>query len=699
MSSPFSNYLPEIDSYIKPDSVQLNSPFIETHEEETHEELELEHEQDYQASEHWESVDGDDENESWENELEIEDEIEFEEELEAESLDWESIVETAEMDEETESDNQNYEEREAQETMELEALDAEIELGEMLEDQFLEDEVDEEEIEFNEIEFFNKADPIQLPTANPVPLARAPLPNSYWPVITSHPRGREVAYQMENRKYVGSGGRRFLASRSDGKRFHAGVDLWANHHDPVVACEDGVIKKFYHFYRGTYCLIVEHQDLVINYGEVAKDSMKKLGLKIGSAVKAGQKIGFVGKMFYSSMLHFETYKAGTRSNKRFKVGRKPPPELLNPTNYLLALNKSGLRATAKKGGGNTSAGKPTRTTMPTLDIERAIRRNRHHGAKLGWNKVYDKINDLLLPLSGMSNVSLGERDFARSIALWQSKNGFSGKDVDGILGPKTWARMESMLGSGSAESSQTNNSIPEINGTLRIDTTVAALKNSNPSYKFTKEDALWLARFIEGESGSKNDKNGQAVVWAMFNRFGILRHRVSAWKTFQNYLRLYSTTLQPMLRSRGAAQRVWNYHKKNPSKYPVVVGQGTYKNSTVEKVQLKKHIDLQKKSWNRIGSDVRGLVEYILNGKIGNPGIGIATEFASTKAFYRNKHGHSPNFQQWRKYTINYAEKRCKRDIKGCAWVGDVPGIDQMKNAFFIDNRFRNVPASAVTIQ
>ena len=431
MSSPFSNYLPEIDSNSNTNSNQFATPFIESQE--------LELEQDYKESEHWESISSSDENESWESELEIEDEKEFNGVLEEESQDWGSSFELEEMEEDMEEPH-NYDEvmLEDEETMELESLDGEAEIGEILENQVLEDEVDEEEFEFSEIEFFNKAEPIQLPSANPVPFARAPLPNSYWPVITSHPRGREVAYQMENRKYVGSRGRRFLASRSDGKRFHAGVDLWANHHDPVVACEDGVIRNFYHFYRGTYCLIVEHQDLVINYGEIAKDSMKKMGLKIGSSVKAGQQIGSVGKMFYSSMLHFETYRSGTKSNKRYKVGRKPPPDLLNPTNYLLSLNKSGRSSMDQRGGGS-AVGKPTGTvvtTMPTLDIEKAIRRNRHHGDKLGWNKVYDKINNLLLPLSGMSNVSLGEKAFARSVALWQSQNGFTRKGCGWYPGSK-----------------------------------------------------------------------------------------------------------------------------------------------------------------------------------------------------------------------------------------------------------------------
>ena len=57
-------------------------------------------------------------------------------------------------------------------------------------------------------------------------------------------------------------------------------------------------------------------------------------------VKAGQPIGFVSD---TSMLHFETYvKGNTRSRRWFKDERKPPPQLLNPTKYLLFLREHGL---------------------------------------------------------------------------------------------------------------------------------------------------------------------------------------------------------------------------------------------------------------------------------------------------------------------------------------------------------------------
>lgn len=240
--------------------------------------------------------------------------------------------------------------------------------------------------------------------------------------------------------------------------------------------------------------------------------------------------------------------------------------------------------------------------------------------------------------------------------------------------------------------------IPNKLGTLQIDTSVPELTKSIPSYKFTKEDALWLARFVTGEAGVKNDANGHAVIWTMFNRFGMLRHRVKSWSSFQIFLRLYSTTLQPILRSKGAAQRVWKNYNKNRIKYPIVKGNGVYEGTNIQKVQYKKHINLQKKSWGDIHPTIRSMVVNILRGKIPNPGIGIATEFASTRIYYKQKNGKFPDSEEWRNFTINYAKNRCKRKIKGCTWIDHKSNLDQMKNAFFIDNRFKKVPPSAIKI-
>lgn len=195
--------------------------------------------------------------------------------------------------------------------------------------------------------------PLVVPRSRPVPFARLPLENSYWPVISTHPRGKEIAYRYgsQRKDHHGNWSRRFLANRAGNKRYHAGVDLYANHKDKIVACEDGRIVNFYPFYRGTYCLLIAHQGLVINYGEVEKNSLEANGLNIGDYVKAGQVIAFVGKMYRSSMLHFETYREGTRENHRYYQGKRAPSQLLNPTKYLLELRKR-----MASGGQSSSSG-------------------------------------------------------------------------------------------------------------------------------------------------------------------------------------------------------------------------------------------------------------------------------------------------------------------------------------------------------
>ncbi len=242
------------------------------------------------------------------------------------------------------------------------------------------------------------------------------------------------------------GGRRFLAHRSDGGRYHVGIDLWANDKDPVVACEDGTIVAFYHFYRSTYALLVEHNNLVINYGEVHEDSLKANHLKTGDRVKAGQVIGFVGKMYVLSMLHFETYIKGTKANQRFMVGGSAPKGILNPTSYLLFLQKYGL----------TGAGQALSTAVTTVapsgprDWSKAIQLNRKYSLELGWDRNVIEINDLLLKVTGQSGISLGEEAFAEAVAAFQRQQGFSERDADGIIGPNTWRRMKPMVISGTS---------------------------------------------------------------------------------------------------------------------------------------------------------------------------------------------------------------------------------------------------------
>lgn len=178
-----------------------------------------------------------------------------------------------------------------------------------------------------------------------IDFAPVPAGKSFWPVASSHPTGKIVSYVANDDTVVGNKSRAFHALRNTKmkngsvlSRFHMGIDIYANANDPVVACEDGTIVNFYKFYGNTYAIIVKHQNVVINYGEVRSDSLSKNGLKKGSQVKAGQNIGYIGiTPGGSSMLHFETYKPGTIANKRRAKGEPPPKEILNPTSYLLFL--------------------------------------------------------------------------------------------------------------------------------------------------------------------------------------------------------------------------------------------------------------------------------------------------------------------------------------------------------------------------
>lgn len=227
-------------------------------------------------------------------------------------------------------------------TLDAETLEAEGEFG------------DEEHAEqaLEEDEAGDKA-PMAIPADNPVPFAPTPPAGSHWPVRTRHPSARLVSYMYQAPSgIVGRTGRMFLAART-GKvggrtvgRWHAGVDLFAHVNDVAVACEAGTIVSFTPFYKArsgqeTYKLLIAHEGsgIVINYGELRRDSLSHHGLKVGARVEAGQPIGFVSD---TSMLHFETYVAGTTDSHRWwKSEKTPPRQLLNPTRYLLALAQAG----------------------------------------------------------------------------------------------------------------------------------------------------------------------------------------------------------------------------------------------------------------------------------------------------------------------------------------------------------------------
>lgn len=188
----------------------------------------------------------------------------------------------------------------------------------------------------------------KIPVASPLKFAGLAPGPCYWPTVSLHANAYVVPADLDNNTSVGPPFRRFLAPRPvDGPqaRYHVGVDLAGNEGDTVLAIQQGKIVAFYPFYTRangdvTYALFVAHDGYVANYGEVLPDSLKALGLKIGSVVDPGQPIGRVSG---TRMIHFETYAPGTTVNKRWPLGAKPPAGLLNPTQLLLDVQANGTR--------------------------------------------------------------------------------------------------------------------------------------------------------------------------------------------------------------------------------------------------------------------------------------------------------------------------------------------------------------------
>ena len=152
-----------------------------------------------------------------------------------------------------------------------------------------------------------------------------------------------------------TGGWRFGADRESGKRKHAACDLISPVGKPIYAVRDGVVvlEAGTPFYHGTFSLAVRHEGgIIVRYCEIQKVAD---GIGMGSAVKSGQVIAYVGKMLVLSMLHFELY-SGTghgpltdRKNKGFQ--RRS--DLLDPTELLkeLAFDLPGQTQVRPKGVG------------------------------------------------------------------------------------------------------------------------------------------------------------------------------------------------------------------------------------------------------------------------------------------------------------------------------------------------------------
>ena len=105
------------------------------------------------------------------------------------------------------------------------------------------------------------------------------------------------------------GMRAFGTNRSNGKRKHAGVDLYAPKGTPIRAMKDGKVIQDYPFYLGTHALEIDHGDMVLRYGEISHVAN---GIIAGANGVRGQVIAYVGELAFKSgtrmsMLHLEAY--------------------------------------------------------------------------------------------------------------------------------------------------------------------------------------------------------------------------------------------------------------------------------------------------------------------------------------------------------------------------------------------------------
>lgn len=139
-------------------------------------------------------------------------------------------------------------------------------------------------------------------------------------------------------------GQRQFGWNRPGNRAHAANDLYRHVDEAVRSVAPGiVIRPLYKFYEGTYAIeVINGGGSVTRYGEVT--GVQPTGVNYGDIVKAGQRVGYVGKVnsgCCSPMLHFELYSGKlrgplTQNNTAINgIYYNRRQDLINPTQYLL----------------------------------------------------------------------------------------------------------------------------------------------------------------------------------------------------------------------------------------------------------------------------------------------------------------------------------------------------------------------------
>ena len=167
----------------------------------------------------------------------------------------------------------------------------------------------------------------------------------YWPVITARGDWNTISSQPDCVRLRCFEAPRPVSQLDNPRRRHAGIDLFANAGDAVIAIEDGTVIGFYPFLRAatgemSFALLVAHNGYVANYGEVRENSLRAHNLDIGSPVRAGQRIATVSD---TAQLHFETYAPGTTRNHSWGYHDRRPAPVVDPTPRLQSLAQTGVR--------------------------------------------------------------------------------------------------------------------------------------------------------------------------------------------------------------------------------------------------------------------------------------------------------------------------------------------------------------------
>ena len=206
------------------------------------------------------------------------------------------------------------------------------------------------------------------------------------------------------------------------------------------------------------------------------------------------------------------------------------------------------------------------------------------------------------------------------------------------------------------------------------------------SYRFIPDDLVWTAKLLVHEAGGRDDPDNAGPYCGPCST-GM---RCSPTKSTRRSPPSCERT-RPRC-SRSCSTRAAARHVHRPPTEFVRHG-GTYKGTTIPRGQLKRHLDIQRAPWQSVKASARALAAVrALAGGVPNPGIGLASEFASTRIYFKQRHGRDPNIEEWRQYTTDLASKKRWR------WIGDIPGLDQMKNAFFVDLRAAGLPVDAVGV-